>query len=64
MSICTLDPNLSKSFTESSYEQHVTDHNGVSLLQFFHETLNKNAKDRNMLLKIEKELYSLATDKR
>ncbi|XP_063698227.1 R3H domain-containing protein 2 [Culicoides brevitarsis] len=49
---------------ESSYEQHMTtDHNGVSLLQFFHETLNKNAKDRNMLLKIEKELYSLATDK-
>uniref|UniRef100_A0A336LKU8 CSON011473 protein n=1 Tax=Culicoides sonorensis TaxID=179676 RepID=A0A336LKU8_CULSO len=48
---------------ENSCEQHVIDQSGVSLLQFFHETLNKNAKDRNMLLKIEKELYSLATDK-
>lgn len=48
---------------ESSCEQY-TDHNGISLINFFRETLNKNAKDRNMLLKIEKELYSLASDKR
>ncbi|XP_053677410.1 protein encore [Anopheles nili] len=40
-----------------------TDQSGVNLLQFFKETLNKNFKDRNMLMKIEKELLSLAMDR-
>uniref|UniRef100_A0A182M516 R3H domain-containing protein n=1 Tax=Anopheles culicifacies TaxID=139723 RepID=A0A182M516_9DIPT len=40
-----------------------TDQSGVNLLQFFKETLNKNFKDRNTLMKIEKELLSLAMDR-
>ncbi|XP_058066042.1 protein encore [Anopheles bellator] len=40
-----------------------TDQSGVNLLQFFKETLNKNFKDRNMLMKIEKELLALAMDR-
>lgn len=47
---------------DSSSEQFVTDQSGVDLVQFFKETLNKNAKDRNMLIKIERELCSLASD--
>lgn len=46
---------------DSSSEQFV-DQNGIDLVQFFKETLNKNAKDRNMLLKIERDLISLAVD--
>ncbi|XP_035913703.1 protein encore isoform X2 [Anopheles stephensi] len=40
-----------------------TDQSGINLIQFFKETLNKNFKDRNMLMKIEKELLSLAMDR-
>ena len=43
---------------------HFTDQSGVDLLQFFKITLNKNAKDRYMLLRIEKELAALAQDQR
>lgn len=46
---------------DSSSEQFV-DQNGIDLVQFFKETLNKNAKDRNMLMKIERELIQLAVD--
>lgn len=42
--------------------EHFTDQNGVDLLQFFKITLNKNTKDRSMLLRIEKELASLVQD--
>lgn len=48
--------------TDSSTEQF-TDQSGVDLIQFFKETLNKNPKDRNMLVKIEKDLLGLALDK-
>lgn len=47
---------------ENSFDQF-TDQSGVDLIKFFKETLNKNAKDRSMLLKIEKELYELAIDR-
>lgn len=43
---------------------HFTDQSGVDLLQFFKITLNKNAKDRFMLLRIEKELAALTQDQR
>lgn len=43
---------------------HFTDQSGVDLLQFFKITLNKNAKDRYMLLRIEKELAALAQEQR
>lgn len=46
---------------DSSSEQFV-DQNGIDLVQFFKETLNKNAKDRNMLMKIERDLIQLAVD--
>lgn len=46
---------------DSSSEQFV-DQNGIDLVQFFKETLNKNAKDRNMLMKIERDLLQLAVD--
>jgi encore-like protein len=46
---------------DSSSEQF-TDQSGIDLVQFFKETLNKNAKDRNMLMKIERDLMSLATE--
>lgn len=41
---------------------HLTDQNGVDLLQFFKITLNKNAKDRSMLMRIEKDLAALIQD--
>lgn len=47
---------------DSSSEQFIVDQNGIDLVQFFKETLNKNAKDRNMLMKIERELLQLAVD--
>uniref|UniRef100_A0A1L8DFQ7 Putative suz domain protein n=1 Tax=Nyssomyia neivai TaxID=330878 RepID=A0A1L8DFQ7_9DIPT len=40
-----------------------TDQSGVDLIQFFKETLNKNMKDRQMLLRIEKELLALVYDR-
>lgn len=43
---------------------YYTDQNGVDLLQFFKNTLNKNSKDRHMLLRIERELTTLAQDER
>lgn len=52
---------LTIEFTDSSAE-HYTDSNGVDLLQFFKITLNKNSKDRYMLLRVEKELATLAQD--
>ncbi|XP_055914715.1 protein encore isoform X1 [Eupeodes corollae] len=48
--------------TDSSMEQF-TDQSGVDLVLFFKETLNKNPKDRNTLMKIEKDLIELAQDK-
>ena len=50
-------------FPDNSFEQF-TDQSGVDLIKFFRETLNKNSKDRSMLLKIEKELHDLATDRK
>ncbi|XP_070071875.1 protein encore isoform X3 [Drosophila takahashii] len=41
--------------SENSSEQY-TDYGGTDLLVFFRDTLNKNPKDRNILLKIEKDL--------
>lgn len=49
--------------TDSSTEQY-TDTTGINLGQFIVDTLNKNAKDRHLLLKIEHELVNLAKDKR
>ncbi|XP_067003283.2 cAMP-regulated phosphoprotein 21 isoform X2 [Anabrus simplex] len=46
---------------DSSTEQY-TDSTGVDLHQFISETLNRNTKDRMMLLKIEQELINLARD--
>jgi hypothetical protein len=48
-------------FTDSSTEQF-TDQSGVDLVQFFKETLNKNSKDRTMLISIENDLLALASD--
>lgn len=46
---------------DSSSEQFV-DQNGIDLVQFFKETLNKNAKDRTMLMKIERDMLQLSVD--
>ncbi|KAL9911642.1 R3H domain containing protein encore isoform 1-T13 [Glossina fuscipes fuscipes] len=46
---------------ENSNEQY-TDHGGTDLLSFFKETLNKNVKDRQLLLKIEKDLIDFVQD--
>lgn len=48
--------------SDDSFEQY-TDSNGVDLFQFFKETLNKNVKDRNTLIRIEKEMLALALDR-
>lgn len=47
--------------SDDSFEQY-TDSNGTDLLQFFRETLNKNTKDRNTLIRIEKDLLALVLD--
>ncbi|KAH8366222.1 hypothetical protein KR093_010382 [Drosophila rubida] len=47
---------------ENSSEQY-TDFGGTDLLTFFRDTLNKNPKDRNILLKIEKDLMEFVQDK-
>lgn len=49
--------------TDSSTEQY-TDTTGINLGQFILETLNRNTKDRMLLLRIEQELVTLAKDKR
>jgi len=49
--------------SENSSEQY-TDFGGTDLLTFFRDTLNKNPKDRNILLKIEKDLMEFVQDKR
>lgn len=49
-------------FSDSSSEQY-TDTTGVDLEQFIPETLNRNAKDRALMLRIEQELVNLAKDK-
>jgi encore-like protein len=46
---------------DSSTEQY-TDSTGVDLQQFITDTLNRNQKDRILLLKIEQELVNLAKD--
>jgi hypothetical protein len=38
------------------------DPTGPELVNFIKETLNKNARDRHTLLKVEKELHSLVND--
>ncbi|KAH8302686.1 hypothetical protein KR044_009533 [Drosophila immigrans] len=48
--------------SENSSEQY-TDFGGTDLLTFFRDTLNKNPKDRNILLKIEKDLMEFVQDK-
>ncbi|KAF5281814.1 hypothetical protein FQA39_LY05028 [Lamprigera yunnana] len=47
---------------DSSSEQY-TDTTGIDLEHFIAETLNRNAKDRALMLRIEQELVSLAKDK-
>ncbi|XP_044738413.1 protein encore isoform X2 [Chrysoperla carnea] len=47
---------------DSSTEQY-TDTTGINLGQFILETLNRNTKDRMLLLRIEQELVTLAKDK-
>lgn len=51
-------------FPDNSSEQYFTDTTGVDLERFIPETLNKNAKDRALMLRIEQELVSLAKDDR
>lgn len=51
-------------YSVENSSEHFTDQSGVDLLQFFKITLNKNAKDRFMLLRIEKELAALTQDQR
>ncbi|XP_017098360.2 protein encore isoform X6 [Drosophila bipectinata] len=46
---------------ENSSEQY-TDYGGTDLLMFFRDTLNKNPKDRNILLKIEKDLMEFVQE--
>lgn len=55
----TASPCLSR---DNSSEQY-TDTTGVDLEIFIPETLNRNAKDRALMLRIEQELVSLAKDK-
>ena len=47
--------------SENSNEQY-TDHGGTDLLSFFKETLNKNVKDRQFLLKVEKDLIEFVQE--
>ncbi|KAH8303841.1 hypothetical protein KR018_011625 [Drosophila ironensis] len=47
--------------SENSSEQY-TDYGGTDLLMFFRDTLNKNPKDRNILLKIEKDLMDFVQE--
>ncbi|CAH1975871.1 unnamed protein product [Acanthoscelides obtectus] len=47
---------------DSSSEQY-TDTTGIDLEQFIPETLNKNSRDRALMLRIEQELVNLAKDK-
>ncbi|KAH8252097.1 hypothetical protein KR026_003039 [Drosophila bipectinata] len=47
--------------SENSSEQY-TDYGGTDLLMFFRDTLNKNPKDRNILLKIEKDLMEFVQE--
>lgn len=49
--------------SENSNEQY-TDHGGTDLLSFFKETLNKNVKDRQFLLKVEKDLIEFVQEGR
>jgi len=49
--------------SENSSEQY-TDYGGTDLLVFFRDTLNKNPKDRNILLKIEKDLIDFVQENR
>lgn len=51
------------SLSRDSSTEHYTDCTGIDLHQFIIDTLNKNAKDRVMMLKIEQELVTLAKDK-
>lgn len=49
--------------SENSSEQY-TDFGGTDLLTFFRDTLNKNPKDRHILLKIEKDMMDFVQDKK
>lgn len=49
-------------FTDSSTELY-TDSTGIDLEQFIAETINRNQKDRTVLLKIEKDLIDFARDR-
>lgn len=48
-------------FSDSSTEQY-TDSSGIDLSQFIADTLNRNYKDRMLLLQIEQDLLSLAKE--
>ncbi|XP_034658114.1 protein encore isoform X5 [Drosophila subobscura] len=54
---------ISRVFHQSeNSSEHYTDFGGTDLLMFFRDTLNKNPKDRNILLKIEKDLIDFIQD--
>ncbi|XP_055631174.1 protein encore isoform X3 [Toxorhynchites rutilus septentrionalis] len=53
---------ITASSTPVSSNHNYCDNENRNPREFFKETLNKNFKDRNMLMKIEKELISLAVD--
>ncbi|CAG9813177.1 unnamed protein product [Phaedon cochleariae] len=55
----SMSPCLSR---DSSTEQY-TDTTGIDLEMFIPETLNRNAKDRALMLRIEQELVNLAKDR-
>ena len=49
-------------YLDSSTELY-TDSTGIDLEQFIAETINRNQKDRTVLLKIEKDLIEFAKDR-
>ncbi|KAJ8679575.1 hypothetical protein QAD02_015362 [Eretmocerus hayati] len=57
------DSGLSTSLSRDSSTELYTDSTGVDLEQFIAETINRNQKDRTVLLKIEKDLIDFAKDR-
>ncbi|XP_057655106.1 cAMP-regulated phosphoprotein 21 isoform X2 [Diorhabda carinulata] len=63
-SLGSFDSSLnSPCLSRDSSSELYTDTTGVDLEQFIPETLNRNAKDRALMLRIEQELVNLAKDK-
>ena len=50
-------------FLPDSSTELYTDSTGIDLEQFIAETINRNQKDRTVLLKIEKDLIEFARDR-